>query len=251
MDDLIKAVNKAPEIKYANMTWKVWHDKLIRQGQMQIDIDHKLLELHYSGKIPACIRLWQNELCLVLSKRDTKVEDFDNISNKFKDESLPIFTRTSGGTVVPHGPGILNISLIFSVGRNKKSLDWSYNMLCNFVIGVLGKMGLSAGTSSVTNSFCDGKYNLVVDGQKIGGTAQRIKRDQTGKKYFLSHMSLLVDVDINTVSENISQFYRLANNPTPIAANTITTMQEGLLILTGKKSTVSDIVDKFVKVIHD
>jgi lipoate-protein ligase A len=117
MDEVIKSINEAPNVFYQGIQWKLWHDKKQREGQLQIDIDNFLLEQYCFNNIPPVIRLWQTNPCLVLSKFDTRYSQFKTTKAVFAENNIPLYIRSTGGTVVPQGPGVLNISLIFSSGE--------------------------------------------------------------------------------------------------------------------------------------
>ena len=65
-------------------------------------------------------------------------------------------------------------------------------------------------TSAVPGAFCDGDYNLVVDGKKIGGTAQRRSRlkNQTGQAIF-AHAMILYKTDLDEIIEAVNRLHRL------------------------------------------
>ena len=114
MHNILEAVSSAQNILYHGRDWKCWHDEEMRDGQIQIDVDHFLLTQHFEEKIPSTIRIWQNHPSLVLSKRDVANYNDEDTFQYFRKKGTPLFHRSSGGTVVPHGPNVLNISLIFS-----------------------------------------------------------------------------------------------------------------------------------------
>lgn len=228
MHNVVDAVSNAPEVFYYERNWQCWHDDEIREGQTQIDVDQFLLEEHFHERIPPTIRIWQNHPCLVLSKRDLRHCEDTCVLQYFEKRGVPLYARTSGGTVVPHGPNVLNVSLIFSETERKISLTNSYVILCQFVAGVLNRFDLNAQTGNIAGAFCDGKYNLIINGRKIGGTAQRIKRKTNGEKVFLAHMSLLLDGDVSEITNLISDYYRVAGQCAEFDVDAITTVYQEL-----------------------
>lgn len=103
--------------------------------------------------------------------------------------------RASGGGLVPQGPGIWNVSLVWPV-RDVGQLDTGeiYRFLCARLANALRELGIFAEPGSVNGSFCDGRFNLAVGGRKLVGTAQAWKRIQQ-QQIVLAHAVVLVDVD--------------------------------------------------------
>lgn len=228
MHKVLEAIRNSSEVDYNNRIWKFWYDNLLREGQKQIDIDHFLLEQHFEENIPSTIRIWQNRPCLVLSKRDARLCRAEFLSQYSKKIGVPLYVRSSGGTVVPHGPNILNISLVFSEKDQKISVASSYIILCNYVSDLLKGVGLMAETGNVTGAFCDGKYNLILNGKKVGGTAQRVKKRKNGSKVFLAHMSLLLGGDVKEISDLISCYYDVIGQENKSRSDAITTISHEL-----------------------
>ncbi|MBL4802381.1 MAG: hypothetical protein JKY45_10850 [Emcibacter sp.] len=245
--EIIQEIQKAPDVFYKGMTWKLWNDQILRAGQLQIDIDHFLLELHHAGHIPPVMRLWQNHACLVVSRSDARLPEYGAAELFFKDKNIPLYIRTSGGTVVPHGPGVLNISLIFSRVDENITLERSYIILCDLVAEAMVGMGLLSDIRDVAGSFCDGRFNLTIEGRKVGGTAQRIKIHHNGRKSFLSHMCLLLDLDLREVVQDISDFYSLCGVSSNIQADSITTLAKERREVAVEGSTLSLFLKSFHK----
>ncbi len=68
--------------------------------------------------------------------------------------------RDSGGTAVPHGAGILNLSLLLP--RTTTNLAHYYRLLGAPLLTLLAEYGLEGSYDFVPGSFCDGQYNLVM-----------------------------------------------------------------------------------------
>ncbi len=135
------------------------------------------------------------------------------------------FIRSSGGGLVPQGPGIWNLSLIWSVSQAfDLDINEIYLAMCLKIAVALKELGIYVSTGSTPGSFCDGKFNLSVHGQKLVGTAQSWKKIN-GTKVVLAHAVLLVDIEAepliqaaNAVEESIGSKRRyLANSITSIA----------------------------------
>ena len=135
------------------------------------------------------------------------------------------FIRSSGGGLVPQGPGIWNLSLIWSVSQAfDLDIIEIYQAVCFKLTAAFKDLGIYVSTGHTPGSFCDGKFNLSVNGQKLVGTAQSWKKIN-GTKVVLAHAVLLVDIEAetliqaaNAVEESIGSNRRyLANSITSIA----------------------------------
>ncbi len=57
-------------------------------------------------------------------------------------------------------------------------------------------------------SFCDGRYNVTLDGRKLAGTAQRWRRNGAGRPVVLAHAALLVGAEREEMVEVVNTFTR-------------------------------------------
>lgn len=99
---------------------------------------------------------------------------FDAACRSLLAEGLPVSVRLTGGGVVPQSPDVLNLHLALPV-RTAQPLqvaEHHYLGLCSLLQQLFGGFGIVAGHQTVSGSFCDGRFNLAVDGRKIAGTAQ-------------------------------------------------------------------------------
>jgi lipoate-protein ligase A len=133
--------------------------------------------------------VWSSEAALVVSRRDMLLAGFNSAKAALSREGMPLLVRDSGGTAVLPGPGIVTLSLVHA--PCSRNLDESYESL-----------------RAVDGAFCDGKHNLVVDGRKFAGTAQR--RQSRRFTAALAHAVLLIDVDVQAMTRGINRFYSLA-----------------------------------------
>jgi lipoate-protein ligase A len=115
--------------------------------------------------------------------------------------------------------------LIWSVSQAfDLDINEIYKAVCFKITAAFKDLGIYVSTGHTPGSFCDGKFNLSVNGQKIVGTAQSWKKIN-GTKVVLAHAVLLVDIEAetliqaaNAVEESIGSNRRyLANSITSIA----------------------------------
>ena len=133
------------------------------------------------------------------------------------------FVRDSGGTAVPHGAGILNMSILLP--RTTTDLGHYYHLLGAPLLALLGEYGLTGNYDFVPGSFCDGQYNLVIGGRKVTGTAQRwLAPGQDHQGAVLAQAMLLVAGDVDEGTRMASRFYELAGGELRFMTGTSTTL---------------------------
>jgi lipoate-protein ligase A len=107
----------------------------------------------------------------------------------------PVQVRASGGGLVPQGPGVVNLSLCWRVEDDGGAgIDATYRAFTDELAAAFARLGVQAGAQPVEGSFCDGRFNLAVDGRKIVGTAQAWRRIE-GRSVVLSHAVIVATAD--------------------------------------------------------
>lgn len=167
----------------------------------------------------ACI--WQTAQGLVVPRTYLRAASFENTCTDFAAQGWPITVRHSGGGVVPQGPGILNVSMAYTVeGPPLDHSDAAYLRLCEIMQHAISEFGIDAHPRAVLGSFCDGRFNLASgeghNRQKIAGTAQLWRRqpkpDGERVQVVLVHGLLLVATDIHAVTERANALENALGN---------------------------------------
>jgi len=202
--------SRIPAGRLGEGEWRLWRDRAQLPPGRQLAADEQLLAAAVAGSLPATIRIWQNRDALVVSPRDTHLPHYSQAAAVLAAGGLPVIQRRSGGTAVLHGPGIVNISLVYRVpGEAPLNIRESYQLLCAPLAEFLARRGIETSLAAVPGAFCDGRYNLGVAGRKLAGTAQRVRKTPGGCAV-LSHMSVLVHTDLAHFDATINRFYELA-----------------------------------------
>ncbi|WHZ10082.1 MAG: Lipoate-protein ligase A [Burkholderiaceae bacterium] len=182
-----------------------------------IDAERSLLALAAQPIAqPPMAQLWTAPPSLVVPRSYRRHAGFEAARARFAAEGCPVHVRPSGGGLVPQGPGILNLSLAYTVPGLLG--DWSepiYRHLCELLQRPLAALGIDTRWQTVSGSFCDGRFNLAWgDGaaaRKIAGTAQYwrpLPADGTAPRRHavLAHAVLLVDADLGAVTARANAF---------------------------------------------
>lgn len=150
------------------------------------------------GCEPACL-FWSTGRGLVAPRSLSRNAAFAESARQSAARGWPVSLRSSGGDVVPQGPGTLNFCRVW-MPSGPISIEEGYRAICDPIRSIVG--GYCA---SVDACFCDGKYNVVVAGRKVAGTAQR-RRQLNGRLAILAHAMILVDEDIEAGVDAVNRF---------------------------------------------
>lgn len=130
--------------------------------------------------------LWQNEPAVIIGKNQNTVEE---INQKFIDDNkIKVARRVSGGGAVYHDFGNLNFTFVINVDDPGKV---NYKKYVQPIIDALASMGINAEAS--------GRNDILIDGLKISGNAQRMAN---GK--LMHHGTLLFDVNIEDMVQALN-----------------------------------------------
>ncbi len=121
--------------------------------------------------------LWQNENTIVIGQNQNAIEEIDR--EFVEAHRIRVVRRMTGGGAVYHDLGNLNYSFITDAGNAEKHTKKRFT---EPVVQALKELGLNAEAS--------GRNDILVDGKKISGTAERIYHNR-----ILHHGTLLFDSD--------------------------------------------------------
>ena len=170
----------------------------------------------------AAAHLWQAAPGLVVPRRYTLLPGWTAALAAAGSGAVQV--RASGGGLVPQGPGVWNLSLIWqSDSAALHASDAVYRALCGELAAALAQLGLLATPGCVDGSFCDGRYNLAVGGRKLVGTAQSWRRI-AGKPVVLAHAVIIVNADPAALTEQANRFEAELGSATRYRADALTSV---------------------------
>ena len=130
----------------------------------------------------AYLLLWQNDNTIVIGQNQNAEAE---INRAFVEEhGIHVVRRTTGGGAVYHDLGNLNYSFITDVGDAEKL---TMERFTRPIVDALKALGLDAEAS--------GRNDILVEGRKVSGTAQRLSGGR-----ILHHGTLLFDADPSMVA---------------------------------------------------
>lgn len=208
--------------------WKLIFSDQPLEAEAAISEDERWLGEFASLNEHSVLRVWHCNQSLIATPKESRMDGFKQAQQTLGRAGWPIHVRRTGGSCVPQGPGVLNFSMIYG-DKDGLDIEDSYLLLCKPLLAFLSQLGLSAGYGSVPGSFCDGRYNLQIQGRKVVGTAQRRRKDaKTGTCYILAHACILVDLDLAEATGKINELYRLGGSSTRFEEQACTTLVDAL-----------------------
>ena len=127
--------------------------------------------------------LWQNANTIVIGLNQNTAEEIN--ADFVSQHGITVVRRMTGGGAVYHDLGNLNYSFISDVGNAE---ELTIRRFTDPVCRALAAMGVTAETS--------GRNDILVDGKKISGVAQRISGNR-----ILHHGTLLFDSNPDMISD--------------------------------------------------
>ncbi len=151
----------------------------------------------------ASAHLWCGASGLIVPRNCTTLPGWARASSRHA-----VQVRSSGGGVVPQGPGVLNLSLTWGVDASAPvETEAVYVGLCTELAAALARLSIVARPQAVDGSFCDGRFNLAVAGRKLAGTAQSWRR-LGGRMVVLAHAVIIADADPLALTDAANAFER-------------------------------------------
>lgn len=130
--------------------------------------------------------LWRNAPAVIIGKNQNTVEE---INQEFIDKKgVKVARRVSGGGAVYHDLGNLNFTFIINVDDPSKV---DYKKYVQPIIDALASMGVTAEAS--------GRNDILIDGLKISGNAQRVSNGR-----LMHHGTLLFDVNLEDMVQSLN-----------------------------------------------
>ncbi|WP_158659306.1 lipoyl protein ligase domain-containing protein [Paracoccus denitrificans] len=155
--------------------------------------------------------LWQTGTCIVVPRSHTVRPGFEEAVAASAARGYPVHVRDTGGGAVVQGAGVVNLSMVFSIGPQVRDrIATSYRVLCEPVMAMLRERGIEGAYRSIPGTMCDGIYNIVVGSRKLAGTAQRwrsLGRGRPGEHAVLAHLALFTSLDHIAAAAAINALY--------------------------------------------
>ena len=152
--------------------------------------------------------LWQSQQCLIAPRKLSRLPGYADVADALTDQGWPVSLRSTGGDVTPQGPGIVNVTHVYSrPPKEKFDLDREYDRLCRPIEAALGN-GATRGWQP--GAFCDGAHNVQWSGLKFAGTAMRFRPCKADKTRYavLAHALMLMEPPTEAAIGALNRFLR-------------------------------------------
>jgi lipoate---protein ligase len=184
-----------PDTPLNELIWPkslICYDITLATDVQNLALDEALLAEVEADPKMACLRIWEPTEHLVVLGRSNRAESEVNVEF-CKAERIPILRRSSGGGTVLLGPGCLCYTLALPLTETHRALG-----IARVTTDLMERT--AAGLRTVLPGvFVQGTSDLVWDGRKFSGNAQRWLR-----KSFIHHGTLLYNFDLTKLSRALA-----------------------------------------------
>lgn len=227
-------------------------NKLLRYKQISVakvfDKETQLIAQIQAGELKQCLMLWQaNEATLVLPAGKKWLASEELQTGLFADGWF-LQARKTGGAPVPQCPGIINLSHLYLWSDNTPySITQAYENLCTVLHGFFAQFNLISQAHATEFSYCDGDYNINLNGKKIVGTAQRVILKKGGGKIVLAQAFILIDVLLEEIIKPVNLCYQLSDKTERVKAHVHTMLFEHI----DEQPTIEQLYQQLTKAFVD
>ena len=192
-------------------------NKLIRYQSIEVEDvfskEDELIKLVQTDQLSQVLLLWQVKSPTLVLPAGKKWPISDELEQGLKDTNWKLFSRKTGGAPVPQVPGIINLSHIYHWPEDQPyDIKKAYLDLCSVLTVFFEQLGVNVDVHATPNSYCDGDYNLNIDGQKVVGTAQRVLLKKGGGQVVLSQACILIETDVEKIVEPVKLCNQLCDH---------------------------------------
>lgn len=183
-----------------------------------LQAEQDLLAEVCAGRQPHGLLFWQPiDHALVMPRRMNRLEHFDVACGELAASGWPVLLRETGGEPVPQSPATVNVALVYAAPRSEgdqNRLEIAYRRLCDPLCAVLDAYGGESSLGEIEGAFCDGRFNVNLDGRKWVGTAQRWRQGLSGTRpVVLVHGAMLMDNERASMVGAVNRFNQRCGAP--------------------------------------
>ncbi|VVQ14159.1 hypothetical protein PS918_05684 [Pseudomonas fluorescens] len=176
-----------------------------------LQAEQDLLASVCAGGTEFGLLFWQpSDRALVMPRRLNRLPGFDHACEVSAAAGWPVLLRETGGEPVPQSASTINIALVYALPRSEGDLnriESGYRRLCDPICQLLDELGGTASLGEIEGAFCDGRFNVNLDGRKMVGTAQRWRQSQGGQRPVgLVHGAMLLDNERESMVAAVNRF---------------------------------------------
>jgi lipoate-protein ligase A len=180
--------------------------------------EQDLLAAVCAGAQPDGLLFWQpTDKALVMPRRMSRLPGFESACKVLENSGWPVLLRETGGEPVPQSGATINVALVYVAPRSEgdqNRIETAYQRLCQPLCEALTQWGAQASLGEIDGAFCDGRYNVNINGRKWVGTAQRWRQGLSGTRpVVLVHGAMLMDNERESMVAAVNDFNRACELP--------------------------------------
>lgn len=180
---------------------------------------------------------------VLLGGKDTRLANLTNGLNYLANQGYAQYLRPHGGLAVINDIGVTNVSLVIDSPNQPVNIDTAYEIMVALIRVVTKKYGLMIESYEIPDSYCPGKYDLVCQGLKIGGIAQRRFKDAFAVAAYIS-----VDGNQKQRADIIANFYKQAEATSAypkVRAESMSTLSDLMGVVLTRRAFEIDLINHF------
>jgi lipoate-protein ligase A len=227
-------------------------NKLIRYNHIDVarafEKEAELLTDIQNDKLDQCLMLWQAKKPTLVLPAGNKWPESNELKSALAEQNWQLLSRKTGGAHVPQCQGVINLSHMY-VWPNEQaySITMAYKNLCAVLDDFFASFGLKSQAHATEFSYCDGDYNLNINGKKIVGTAQRVILKKGGGKIVLAQAFILIDALLDELIQPVNLCYEICDKNERVKAQVHTCLFEHINERPNIDSIYQKITQSFIK----
>ncbi len=227
-------------------------NKLLRYKKISVakvfEKETQLIAQIQAGELKQCLMLWQAKEATLVLPAGKKWLEPDELKAGLLAEKWLLQARKTGGAPVPQCPGIINLSHLYLWSNDTPySITQAYANLCTVLHGFFRQFNLVSQAHATEFSYCDGDYNINLNGKKIVGTAQRVILKKGGGKIVLAQAFILIDVILDELVKPVNLCYQLSDKTERVKAQVHTALFEHIT----ERPTIDQLYQQLTKAFVD
>jgi len=186
--------------------------KVLRFDHISVDAifekENDLISQLQSGNLDQALLLWQSDKPTLVLPSGNKWQQSEALASKLASTGWKLYSRKTGGAPVPQCEGVINVSYMYVLDENiPYSIPNAYTDFCAILSSFFEQFDIKVDTHATPGSYCDGDYNLNIEGKKVVGTAQRVLLKKGGGKIVLAQACILINADMPTLIKPVNLCY--------------------------------------------
>lgn len=227
-------------------------NKLIRYNNIEVqsafDKEADLLVQVQNDELDQCLMLWQAKSPTLVLPAGNKWPESNTLKEALNENDWNLLSRKTGGAPVPQCPGVINLSHIYVWPEELPySITKAYQDLCEILNAFFEGFGLKSEAHATEFSYCDGDYNLNINGKKIVGTAQRVILKKGGGKVVLSQAFILIDALLDELIKPVNLCYEICDKTERVKAQVHTCLFDYITVRPTLDEIYQKITQEFIK----